>query len=203
LSDIVRLLLTLLLAGVAVTVAGGWLAWWFDEERRLKRLVKRALGGAVDAAIVARGRGAAAGFSVEGDKIVVMSRSGAAALLYRLDAVDGAELIVDHEVVGRVFRGEGRRPLDRLAKDAESITLRLIFNDIRNPDFDLDLWRAEDAERRHAPAPSDLIHEARSWLARIDALVRRSPPSRVTAPAAVAAAPAGMEAPPWDEDEEP
>jgi hypothetical protein len=190
-EDLLRTLLLVLLGGVALTVAGAGLAWWFEEERRLKRLIRRALGGEVDAAIVAKGRGAAAGFSMASNQFVVMGAGGADALLYRLDHVDGAELIIDHIVVARVFRNEGRRPLDRIENGPESVTLRLIFNDARNPDFDLDLWLAEDVERRHSPRPADAIHEARSWLARIDAILRRAPVQRIATP----------EPPSWDEEE--
>jgi hypothetical protein len=204
--EVVRLLLTLLLAGVAVTVIGAWLAWWFEEERRLKRLVTRALGGDFDAAIVAKGRGQAAGFRVETEQMVVMSRGGADALLYRLDHLDGAELLIDHQVAARVFRGDGRRSLDKVEQAPQDVTLRLIFNDVNNPDFDLELWKIEDLERRHSPVPGKVVQEARSWIGRIDALVRRSPQSKIATPAAVAApaaaaAPA-MEAPPWDDDED-
>jgi hypothetical protein len=190
-EDLLRTLLMVLLGGVALTIVGAGLAWWFEEERRLNRLIRRALGGEADAAIVARGRGAAAGFSLASNQMVVMAGGGASALLYRLDQVDGAELIIDHVVVARVFRGETRRPLDRIEKAPEAVSLRLIFNDARNPDFDLDLWLAEDAERRHAGKPADAIHEARSWLARIDAILRRAPVQRIATP----------EPPPWDEED--
>lgn len=198
-QDVVRLIVQLAIAGVALTLIGGWLAWWFEEERRLKRLVDRALGGAADAAIVARGRHAAAGFRLQTDQFVVMTKGGATALLYGLDAVQGAELVIDHAVVARVFRGENRRPLDRIEKEPESVTLRLIFNDARNPDFDLDLWREDDVGRRHAPDPTDTIHEARSWLARIDAILRRPMHHRIATPEPVVASP---DAPPWDEDKD-
>jgi hypothetical protein len=195
-GDLARLIVLLVAAGVTVTVAGGWMAWWMAEERRLTRLVRRALGGEADAAIVARGRGCAAGFRVEADQFVVMSGGGAKALLYRLDALDGAELIIDHAVAGRVFRGESRRPVDRIETAPQSVSLRLIFNDPKNPDFDLDLWRVDDLARRHAPVPGDVIHEGRSWLARIDAILRRGPRQRIAAPASLAAEPA-----PWEEDD--
>jgi hypothetical protein len=194
-EDLARLIILVAAAGVAVTVAGGWLAWWMAEERRLTRLVRRALGGEADAVIVAKGRNAAAGFRVETDRFVVMRRGGAEALLYPLEALDGAELIIDHAVAGRVFRNETRRPVDRIESAPQSVTLRLIFNDARNPDFDLDLWRIEDLARRHAPVPGDVVHEGRSWLARIDALLRRGPRQRIATPAAVPA-----EAPPWEDD---
>ena len=191
-EDLLRTLVLVVLGGVVLTVIGAGLAWWFEEERRLTRLIRRALGGEADAVVVAKGRGAAAGFSMAAGQFVVMGRGGASALLYRLDRIDGAELIIDRVVVARVFRGESRRPLDRIEKEPEAVTLRLIFNDARNPDFDLDLWLAEDADRRRAPRPADAIHEGRSWLARIDAILRRPPAQRIATP---------PEPPPWDEEE--
>jgi hypothetical protein len=78
-QNLLRLLLVLGLAGSALTFAGSGAAWWFDEDRRLRRLVRRTLGGEPDGVIVARGRNAAAGFRLEIGKVVVMRDGGAAA----------------------------------------------------------------------------------------------------------------------------
>lgn len=178
--DFLRALLLLGIAGSAVTMIGSAAAWWLDEERRLRRYMVRALRGEPDAAIFALGRNAAAGFRLESGHVMVMWNGGARALLYRIDALEGAELIVDDHVAGRVYRGEPRRALDHVDGGARRVTLRLIFNDPRDPDFDLDLWLPEDQSRRNTRDPAAAIQEARTWLARADALLRRpATPARI------------------------
>jgi hypothetical protein len=189
-QNLLRLILSLALAGSALTFAGSAAAWWFDEERRLKRLILSALGGEPDGAIVARGRNCAAGFRLATEKIVVMRDGGADALLYPVQAFVGAELIVDGQVVARAVRDEPRRALDQVAGAAGRVTLRLVFDDPRRPDFDLDLWLPEDEHRRDAKPPSAAIEEARSWLARAEAILRRAPKPAVR-----------DEVPPWEDDD--
>ena len=172
---LLRLLIVLGVAGSFLTMAASGAAWWFDEDRRLRRLVRRALGGEADGAIVARGRNAAAGFRLEAGQVVVMRDGGADALLYPLRALIGAELIVDGQMVARASRDEPRRALDRTAGAATRVTLRLLFDDPRHPNFDLDLWRPEDQLRRDARPASAAIQEARGWLARAEAILRRAP----------------------------
>jgi hypothetical protein len=53
------------------------------------------------------------------------------------------------------------------------VTLKLIFDDPRHPDFELDLWLEGDEQRRESRSPADAIQEANRWLARADAIVRR------------------------------
>ncbi len=174
-QNLLRLLLLLGVAGSALTFLGSGAAWWFEEDRRLKRLVRRALGGEPDGVIVARGRNAAAGFRLESDQVVVMRDGGANALLYPLRALVGAELIIDGQVVARAVRDEPRRALDQIASAPSQVTLRLVFDDPRHPDFDLDLWLVRDLLRRDALVPVAAIQEARSWLARAEAILRRTP----------------------------
>jgi hypothetical protein len=204
--DFLRILLILGVAGSAMTMIGSGLGWWFEEERRLRRLVRRSLGGEPDGVIVARGRNAAAGFRLASAQVVVMREGGADALLYPLHALIGAELIVDDQVVARAVRDEPRRALDQIAASARRVTLRLVFDDARSPDFDLDLWLTRDQLRRDALPPSLAIEEARGWLARAEAILRR--PAPASAPASTSAPPtarpeppAETESPPWDEDD--
>jgi len=201
-ENVVRILVMLAAGGLALALIGWGLIWWFEESRRLKRLIKRTLGGAFDAVIVARGRNAAAGFRIETDQFVVMANGGAEARLYKLDQVQGAELLVDDAVTARVYRNENRRALDKLEEAPQEIVLRLIFDDPRAPDFDLELWRIEDLESRHALTPKAVLQEARSWLSRTESLLRRGGTGRVAMPTAVAAPTPLPEAPPWDDDVE-
>lgn len=200
-TDFFRLILMLALAGSGVTLAGSAAAWWLDEERRLLRLMRKVLGGPPDAAIVARGRNAAAGFRLDAEEIIVMWRGGAKALLYPLGGLEGAELIVDDRVVARAFRGEPRRALDQIETNAGKVTLRLVFDNPRDPDFDLDLWLPEDQLRRDSGSPGRAIQEARSWIARAEAILRRPARATEVAPVAPVAVQRQPE-PAADEDEE-
>lgn len=168
-----RLLLLLALAGFLVTMLGSAAIWLMDEERRIRRALKRVLKGPPEAVILAPGRGRGAGFNFSTGLMAVAWDSGGWLLPYRVDEMVGAELIVDGQVLARVHRGEPRRALDQVVEHAARVTLRLIFDDPHHPDFDLDLWLAGDETRRRASSPSDAVQEANRWLARAEAILRR------------------------------
>ncbi len=181
--EIIRILLLLGIAGAAATFVASGAAWWMDEERRLYRLARKVLDGAPDAMIVAVGRNAAAAFRLAGRQVLVMRDGGAEALLYQLYNLSGAELIVDDEVVARVSRDQPKRSLDQVAAGARQVTLRLLFDDPRHPDFDLDLWQPRDEYRNEHRTAAAVIREARAWLGRCEAIMRRSePPLAVATP---------------------
>ena len=211
-SEALRIILMLAIAGAAITVLGSGIAWWTDVERQLRRYIRRSLKGPPDAVIIAKGRAAAAGFSVTAGEAVVMWRGGAHALLYPLHAFLGAELIVDERVLARVFRGEPRRALDAIERGAQTVTLRLIFDNPRDPDFDLDLWLPPDALRRDAITAAQAIQQGRSWIARVESILRLQTPARSEpqiaetarsqAPPPPQAVPAPSPPPPWEDDDE-
>ena len=89
---------------------------------------------------------------------------------------DTLELIIDGQVMARAYRDEVRRPLDRVSAQASRVTLRLIFDDPRHADFDIDLWVAGDDLKRPNASPATAVQEANSWLARTDAILRRARP---------------------------
>lgn len=176
-DDITRLLILLVLAGMGLTVLAGFGRWYTDEGRRVRRGLKAVLKGDVHGYLVARGRGRGVGFDFTSNAVAVAWDQGAWGLVYALDELMGCEVIVDHQVTGRVYRGEARRALD--AFDAETqVSLRLIFDDPGHPDFVLDLWLPQDAGRRDELPPGEAIAEANRWLARIEALLRRPMASR-------------------------
>lgn len=229
-SDLARLLLLLGFAGLVVTLAGSAVIWFMEENRQIRRAMKKVLKGDPEALIVAPGRGRAAGFSFSTGLLAVAWDTGAWCLVYRIDELQGAEIIVDGAVVARAYRGEPRRPLDQAVDEAARVTLRLIFDDPANPDFELDLFAAVDAARRPDASPKAAVQEANRWMARAEAILRRPglnaapaiAPPPPPAPPPVAAAPAAPaspqrdlyvddeddedDAPPWaadDEDDEP
>ncbi|MDO9337272.1 MAG: hypothetical protein Q7T61_12785 [Caulobacter sp.] len=216
--DIARLLLTLALAGTVVTFLGSLILWATNEERRIGAALKRVLGGPSEATLIARGRGRGAGLSVTTGLFATAWDKGDWCMVYRLEEVTGAELLIDGEVAARVFRGETRKALDRVPATAREVTLRLVFDDPRYPDFDLELWTAGDETRREAPTAAACAQAANQWLARVEAIVRRprsapvvsaSPPPPAPKVARPAPAPAPKPAeeqddePPWDDDETP
>ena len=196
-SEWPRLFLLLALAGVVVTLLGSAAAGLMDEERRIRRALKRVLKGSAEAVVIARGRGRGAGFNTSTGLMAVAWDAGAWLLIYRLDELMGAEVIVDGQVVARAYRGEPRRALDQTVEHAARVTLRLIFDDPHHPDFDVDLWLAGDETRRRANSPGDAIQEANRWLARAEAILRRP-----IAPRVAASTPAPMAVPLDDEDDE-
>lgn len=225
-NDVVRLLLMLALAGTAVTFAGSFAIWFFDEDRRIGRALKRVLKGEPEAVLVARGRGRGVGVNFATGLAAVAWDAGAWCLVYRIDELMGAELIIDDQVVARAHRDEPRRALDQRVSHAARVTLRLIFDDPQHPDFELDLWLTGDESRRVAASPGAAVLEANRWLARAEAILRRpraltpaaAAATAVTAPLATPIAPtpspqaelplappqprAGAEPPPWEDGED-
>lgn len=205
-TDMARLFLLLGLAGTAVTFLGSLALWFLDEPRRIRRALRRVLRSEPEAMVLAKGRGRGAGFSFQTGLAAVAWDRGDWCLIYRIDELIGAELVVDGQVAGRVYRGETRRALDQMVSSADQVTLRLLFDDPRNPDFDLDLWLRGDEARRDDWSPQAAIQEANRWLARADAILRR-PPAPKPAPVVSAPPPSPSPAPidddpPWDDDED-
>lgn len=205
-SEVARLLLFVAIAGSAVTFLGSLAIWYGDEDRRIRRALRNVLKGEPEGVVVARGRGRGAGFSFATNLLAVAWDRGGWCLLYRLEELMGAELLIDGQVMGRVFRGEGRRAIDHVSPQAETVTLRLVFDDPRHPDFALDLWVPGDELRRESRSPAELVQEANRWLARCEAIVRRPLPPRperpatAPVPAAPSVAPRPAAAPPSPAD---
>jgi hypothetical protein len=209
-DEVTRLLALLGVAGIAVTVLAGIVRWRMNETRRVRRGLKAVLKGDTHGFLVALGRGRGVGFNFTRNQVAVVWDTGAWGLVYALDELMGAEVIVDNLVVGRVHRGEARRALDAFDA-AERVALRLVFDDPGSPDFVLDLWLPEDEGRRDELPPSEAIAEANRWLARVEALLRRPITTRRAAPSrapAVTPPPTAEPPPPFqlhaedDEDDE-
>jgi len=196
--EIIRILLLLGITGAGVTFVASGAAWWMDEDRRLYRVTKKVLDGRPDGFIVAVGRNAAAAFRLASHQVLVMRDGGAHALLYQLYNLAGSELIVDDEVVARVSRDEPKRSLDQVTAGANHVVLRLMFDDPRHPDFSLDLWQPRDQLRNETRTAAATIREARAWLGRCEAIMRRAtPPEPEPPPTLITADP-----PPWEGESE-
>mgnify|MGYP006933268126 CR=1 FL=1 len=168
-----------------MTFLGSAALWLFDEERRIRRALTRVLKAPPDTVLLARGRGRGAGFSFASGLAAVAWDNGGWCLIYRIDELIGAELLVDGQVVARAARGEPRRALDQIAADANQVTLRLIFDDPRYPDFGLDLYVIGDELRGQPMTATVAIQEANQWLARAEAILRRPAAPRGRPPVVV------------------
>lgn len=196
-NDLARLLLWIALAGTVVTLLGSAAIWFMDEERRIRRALKRVLKTAPEALVIARGRGRGAGFCFSKGAMAVAWDSGGWCLLYRIDELVGAELIVDGQVLARAFRGEPRKAMEQVIAAIERVTLRLVFDDPQFADFDLDLWLpGDDAGRRPAPS-TEAVNEGARWITRVEAILRRGPKTtaRPSPPPQPPPAPGESEAP--------
>ncbi len=177
-----RLLILLVVAALAVMLVAGLAFWSLDEVRRVRRGLKRVLKGDAHGFLAALGRGRGIGFNFTSHTVAVVWDKGSWGLVYALDELMGAEVIVDRQVVDAVDRGKGRRGFD--ASDAElQVALRLVFDDTARPDFVLDLWLPEDSGRRNELAPREAIAEAKRWLGRIETMLRQPSRARPVAPA--------------------
>lgn len=218
-NDFGRLLLFIGLAGVGLTLLGAAVIWSMDEGRRIRRGLRRVLDTDPHALLIARGSGKGVGFNFATNRLAVCWDSGAWCLVYLVEELVGAEVVVDGQVLARVHRGEARRALDTLTGAGSLVRLRLVFSDPAHPDFDLDLWAAADEGRRGAWTAAEAVREANRWLARTEALFRRPVPQRAPIvaaapppppdrpePPAMAAEPPFPRAvsgpPPWEEDDE-
>jgi hypothetical protein len=201
-GELARLILLLVLAGGGLTALGGGAIWYMEEGRRVRRALRRVLGAEPEGLLLAPGTGRGTAFAFAGGQIAVAWDNGAWCLVYPLDELVGAELTADGEVVGRVHRGESRRALDRAPREAQQITLRILFDDPAHPDFELELWDAEAPRREGAAAtPAGAVQEANRWLARAEAILRRQGGQPPSPPTAVRADPRRAPPPADDEDD--
>jgi len=163
------------LAAVLLAALGAVVAWYNEEGRRIRRGLRRVLKGDTHALIIAYGRGRGAGFNFFSNTMAVTWDAGGWCLIYKIDELLGAELIIDGQVVGRSYRGEPRRPVDVLGGAEKQVMLRLVFDDPKYPDFGLELWTASRTLRRSELKTDEAIEEGNRWLARMESVFRRQP----------------------------
>lgn len=201
-NDTMRLVLKLAVVGLVLTAAGALLSRWLDPRRRLLRYLRQALGETPEGVLTDRGGGRALAFNLDAGKIAVLWDGGRKGLVYRLDQLMGAEMTVDNGVVARCFRDRPVMPLDSLPEDVHRALLRLVFDNPRDPDFELELWPALHGRTHEHADPADALKAGRRWLTGAESLMRRAPPRALTKPAPPAPIlPDEDEPPPWDEDE--
>jgi len=146
----------------------------------MRRVLRKVLRRAPEAEALDVSQGRAAGLDLQTGSVAVLWDRGGSGLVYALDELEGAELIVDGHVAARVSRSGDRRALDAVAADAEQVTLRLIFADARWPEFELELWGPDSVARTRDLTPADAVKLGRRWLAHVDAVLRRKPETAVS-----------------------
>ena len=165
-------LLLLVLGGGAVTALARAAVYWFEPARRVERRLRKVLGGPPDAIVVGPATGQGVALRVDEGRIAIMRGIHDAGLVFELHELVGAELIFDGHVAARAFRGEQRRPLDRIDPEVSRVTLRLVFDDVRDPDFEMEVWSLGHIPRPGWDGPT-AVQSARKFFARAEALVRR------------------------------
>ena len=169
-----RFVLSLLLIAVAVTVAASIAGWWLAPARRTARALVRLLRARPDAVAISPERSKGLAISAMRGAVGMVRFAGDPGRLQPFATIRGVELMLDGEVRARAFRGEGRRPLDRI-DPAENgrVTLRLALDDLSDPTFEVDLWRPADRPRP-GHDPTRALDEARAAYARLEVIVQRA-----------------------------
>lgn len=175
-SEVLRTILIVLLAGVAVTTLAMFVSWWFEPARRLRRSLRRVLQGVPECEALDVTEGRAAGLDFQSESLAVLWRNGNSGLLYGFHEIEGGELIVDGKVLARARRDEPRRLLDEFSPNSERVTLRLVFADHRFPEFELELF----GPRSLLADAGEGVRLGRRWLSHIEAVLKR--PRRRPAP---------------------
>ena len=167
-----RFILSVLLIAVVVTVAASITGWWLAPARRTARALARLLGVRPDAVAISPEQSRGLGISARRGAVGLVRFAGDPGSLQPFAVMRGVELMLDGEVRARAFRGEGRRPLDRIDPgDGGRVTLRLAMADLADPTFEIDLWRPADRPRPgHDPARA--LAEARAAYARLETIVQ-------------------------------
>ncbi len=189
-AHIARILLYFLFAGIGLTLIASGLMWWFEASRRLTRALHSALGKAADAVVYDLSGKKAAGLDFTAGDLAILWDTGAHGLVFAFDEIEGAELIVDERVVARAQKGEPRRLLNETHSNASRVVLRLMFDDVEMPEFELSLFGDIGQAQVQAKTAAEAVRLGRKWLSHVDAVIKRMPQN----PAVPQAAPYAGEA---------
>lgn len=131
-------------------------------------------------------RKAAAASSYEGNRVIIVRNFGKIPHKpYSMHELLGIEVFVDDKVIGRVMRSGQHKLLDDIAPVVNRVTMRLIFDDPSDPDFELVLWDPHDNLTARAEGPRAAMNNARKWFYHVEAVLRRT----ISAPQPVVGAP--------------
>ena len=171
-----RVFLYFFFGGIGLTLIASGLMWWFEASRRLGRALRSSLGKHPDAIVYDLDGKKAAGLDFTAGDLAILWNTGAQGLVFAFDEIDGAELIVDERVVARAQRGESRKVLNETHAQAAHVTLRLMFDDVQTPEFELNLFGDQVSHSPvHARTAAEAVRLGRKWLSHIDAVIKRVP----------------------------
>ena len=179
---LLRPLIWFVAGSAAIAAVSAVLVWWMEPSRRAIRAMTKLLGGRCDFAATAPLRGQGVAVSILPEGIAVVRRSGDRGMAFGFAELVGAELILDGEVRARAFIGESRRPLDSPRLKAQQVSVRLVFDDLRRPEFEIQMLEPQDVTVN----PEEELAAARRLFAHLEAILRRagSAPARPAAPPA-------------------
>lgn len=120
-------------------------------------------------------RKAAAASSYDGNRVIIVRNFGKIPHKpYTMHELLGIEIFIDDRVVGRVVRAGPHKMLDDIAPVVNRVTMRLIFDDPADPDFELVLWDPHDSLSARAEGPRAAMNNARKWFYHVEAVLRRT-----------------------------
>ncbi len=160
------------LVALALTTGAMALTWWLEPKRRTVRALTRILGASPETMVIAAPRSQGAAMRIGEQRLAVVRGVGDLGLIYDLHELIGVELIFDGQVAARMFRGEPRKALDQISPQAMRVILRLVFDDIRDPAFELELLNPNDLAAGFDP--ETMVQEGRRWFTRLEAVLRRA-----------------------------
>lgn len=172
-DETLRVVLWFVLAGVGLLILSSAVLWWSESSRRLTRGLLKSLGKPADAIIYDLDGQKAAGLDFSAGDIAVLWECGRHGLVFSFDEIDGAELIVDEKIVARTQKGETRRVMDETYPNASRVTLRLMFDDIETPEFEVELFGQISQNPVHPKTAADAVRLGRKWLSHVDAVIKR------------------------------
>ena len=164
--------LLLAIAAAVVIALVAMASWWFEPGHRVERVLRQGLAGPPDVMTLAPARAQGAALRIEDETLAIVRGLGDPGLVYDLSELIGAELIFDGLVCARSFRGEGRRALDHVNPSVTNIVLRFVFDDVHDPEFELELYKPSDLGRRGDMGPEAAVRLARRWFAKLEAVLR-------------------------------
>lgn len=201
-NDALRLVLLLVIAGAMLTAVGALIARWLDAQRRLNRYLRMALEAPPEGVMMDRGGGKAMAFNLDAGKVAVLWDKGRKGYVYQFDQLTGAEMMVDNQVLARCFRDRPVMPLDEIPMSARRAVVRMVFDNPRDPEYELELWPAMNGRGHEHPSPADAVQAGRRWLTSLESILRRPAPRTLTRPAPpTPVLPDEDDPPPWDDDD--
>ena len=170
-----------------------------EEPRKLEDEIREALAGAKpDVESIEPVRKAAIAISYATNKIVIVREFGKLPTrIYAISDLFGMEVFVDGRIFARVVRAGTAKPLDTgsykaiddISPQVNDVTVRFVFDDPVHPEYQLVLWRPDDALTPRAEGPRAAMARAQKWFHHIEAILRRPTPNDIKAPPSFTPAP--------------